>query len=59
MNFWKRVRWIGSGLVLALWLVAVLAGLRAVDGTPSARPPACTTNCFLEPHPNPLTKEPT
>jgi hypothetical protein len=46
MNFWKRARWIGSALVLGVWLIAVVAGSRPGDGVPRARPPACTTNCF-------------
>lgn len=43
MNFWKRVRWIGSGVLLALWLLAAIAGSlqRAGDPPKSARP--CTT----------------
>ena len=46
MNFWRRIRWIGSALVLALWLIAVIAGSRLGDGVQVARPPACTSNCF-------------
>ena len=47
MNFWKRVRWIGSALVLALWFITVIAESQIGDRrTPSPRPVACTTNCL-------------
>ena len=32
MNFWERVRWIGSALLIVLWLVTVIAGMRQADG---------------------------
>ena len=47
MNFWKRIRWIGSALVLALWLVALIAESQLGDRGPQLpRPLACTTNCL-------------
>lgn len=46
MDFWKRIRWIGSALVIALWLIAVTAGAWLGDGSQAAKPHPCTTNCL-------------
>lgn len=46
MDFWKRIRWIGSALVIALWLVAVTAGSWLGNGGQAAKPLPCTTNCL-------------
>jgi len=43
MNFWKRIRVIGSALVLGLWLIAVIAGWRQGEGDQPAKAPPCTT----------------
>jgi len=47
MNFWKRIRWIGSALVLALWLLTLVAESQLGGrGHELPRPLACTTNCL-------------
>ena len=43
MNFWKRIRWVSSALLLALWLIAVLAGSWQRDSDPPAKAPLCAT----------------
>ena len=46
MDFWKRVRRIGSALVIALWLIAVAAGSWLGHGGQTEKPLPCTTNCL-------------
>jgi hypothetical protein len=46
MNFWTRFRWIASGMLVSLWLIAVAASWWAGDSNPRVKPTACTTNCL-------------
>jgi hypothetical protein len=42
MNYWKRVRWIGSVLLIVLWLVTVIAGMRQADADQRLKALPCT-----------------
>lgn len=46
MNFWKRFRWISSGLLISLWLIAVLASGGLSETAEPSKATACTTNCL-------------
>jgi hypothetical protein len=45
MDFWNRIRRIGTALAVIAWLLAVGAGLSLGNGRVPADP-ACTTNCL-------------
>ncbi|CAM5780995.1 hypothetical protein [Rhizobacter fulvus] len=46
MNFWKRFRWIGSGLLILFWLIAVTAQGWVGESVHRVKTIACTTNCL-------------
>ena len=46
MSFWKRFRWIGSGLLVSLWLIAVVASGWLGENADRSKATACTTNCL-------------
>ncbi len=46
MNFWKRLRWICSGLLVVTWLIAVTVGASQELDKPTVKPLDCTTNCL-------------
>lgn len=46
MNFWKCFRWIGSGLLVSIWLIALTASWWVGDGTHRVKAITCTANCL-------------